>query len=189
MAELEKWFAKGLTQEEYIRSMEQHKENLLVVYNSFYLEEDERVYLQTLQSEGLRAVVLTADWCGDAMVNLPIFMRMAQESCLEARYLIRDENLELMDQYLTNGRARSIPIIVFFNQQGDEIAKWGPRAQQVEAIVGEMKKNLPPKESPEFEAAFKQFAGEISSRFTTDQSIWDAVKDSLMESLKNRVQQ
>ncbi|MFY4776403.1 thioredoxin family protein [Metabacillus sp. RGM 3146] len=188
MANLEEWFAKGLTQQEYVRSMEVHKEHLLTVYNEFRLEEDERVYLQTLQSEGLRAVIITADWCGDAMVNLPIFMRIAEESLIEARYLIRDENLELMDQYLTNGRARSIPIIVIFNQTGEEVAKWGPRASEVEGILGEMKKEMPPKDSPDFEAAFKIFAQKMADIFTKDQQIWNIVKSSQIETIKNRVQ-
>src|SRR5690606_24737899 len=108
--------------------MEKHKENLLHVYNQTTLTASEREFLQGLQAKQLKAIILTADWCGDAMVNVPIFMHIAQEAMLEARFLIRDENLELMDQYLTNGTSRSIPIFIFLDKDGNEIGKWGPRA-------------------------------------------------------------
>ncbi|ALC80390.1 MULTISPECIES: thioredoxin family protein [Bacillus] len=184
---LQAWFEKGLKQHEYIFSMETHKENLLKVYNEVNLDEDEKTLLQGLQKEQLKAVILTADWCGDAMVNLPIFMRIADEALLEARYLIRDENLELMDQYLTNGNARSIPIIIFLDKDGNEIGKWGPRAPQVQEKVDTLKEKLPVKESADYEQAFKEFVKEISILFTTDRAIWADVKGDLIQGLTQAV--
>ncbi len=93
--------------------------------------------LQKLQKKKLRALVITADWCGDAMVNVPIFMRIANEALIDARYFIRDENLDLMDQYLTNGTARSIPIIVIIDQDGNEVGKRGPRSAEAQRFVDE----------------------------------------------------
>ena len=49
--------------------------------------------------------------------------------------LLRDQNLELMDQYLTNGTSRAIPIFVFIDQNGNERAVWGPRAETVQHFV------------------------------------------------------
>ena len=40
-----------------------------------------------------------------------------------------------MDQYLTNGTARSIPIFIFIDEKGEEKAVWGPRAKEVQEIV------------------------------------------------------
>ena len=54
----------------------------------------------------------------------PIIQRMAEVSQIELRFLIRDENLELMDQYLTNQTARSIPIFIFIDEAGEEKAVW-----------------------------------------------------------------
>jgi Thioredoxin len=184
MQNLQTWFEKGMTQYEYIQHMNVHQENLLKVYNGFRLTSEDLASLHPLQTKGLKAVILTADWCGDAMVNLPIFMRLANESLIETRYLIRDENLELMDQYLTNGTARSIPIIILLDQAGNEIEKWGPRAPKVQELVGQMKANLPAKDSAEFEAAFKNFAKDVSKRFTTDETLWLDIKHDLIERLR-----
>ena len=94
---------------------------------------------------------MTADWCGDAMLCVPILMRLAEAAGFELRFLIRDENLELMDQYLTNGKSRSIPIFIFIDADGEERAVWGPRAPEVQRLIEEMRASLPPKDDPQFE--------------------------------------
>ena len=94
---------------------------------------------------------MTADWCGDAMLCVPILMRVAEAAGMELRFLIRDENLELMDQYLTNGKSRSIPIFIFIDADGKERAVWGPRAPEVQRLIEEMRASLPPKDDPQFE--------------------------------------
>ncbi len=174
-----------MNQHEYINTMQVHKENLLKVYNQFQLEEADKELLQAFQEKELKAIILAADWCGDAMVNLPILMRMADEALLETRYLIRDENLELMDQYLTNGKARSIPIIIFLNREFEEVGKWGPRASEAQAIADELKANVPDKESPEYDAAFKAFIKSFTERITTDKALWNDIKNSIISALKN----
>ena len=56
-----------------------------------------------------KLLVLSEDWCGDAVNTLPVVARFADEVGWDFRVLSRDENLDLMDAHLTNGRSRSIP--------------------------------------------------------------------------------
>ena len=107
------WFKKGMTTQEYIDSMQVNREEMMGIYDRFPLPEEARPFYEGLREKGLRVIVLTADWCGDAMLCVPILMRLAEAAGFELRFLIRDENLELMDQYLTNGKSRSIPIFIF----------------------------------------------------------------------------
>ena len=54
-------------------------------------------------------LIITEGWCGDAAQSIPLIEKIAHEnSNIETRYILRDENLELMDKYLSNN-ARSIP--------------------------------------------------------------------------------
>ncbi|WP_026694570.1 thioredoxin family protein [Peribacillus kribbensis] len=183
MKNLENWFSKGLSREEYIGNMQVHQDHLQKVYEGFSLNNEERELLAPLKEKRLKAVILTADWCGDAMVNLPIFMHIADAAGIEERYLIRDENLELMDQYLTNGKSRSIPIILLLNDNGEETVKWGPRAPEAEKQVSELKKDLPSKEDPAFDDAFKQFAANLAQVFTEDHSLWNSIKKDMFKSI------
>lgn len=73
-------------------------------------------------------LIITEGWCGDAAQNIPIIEKIAAENDLiETRYVLRDENLELMDAYLTNN-ARSIPKLIALDAETlEELGTWGPR--------------------------------------------------------------
>lgn len=75
-------------------------------------------------------LIITEGWCGDAAQNIPIIEKIAHEnSNIETKYVLRDENLELMDKYLTNN-ARSIPKLICLEAETlEEIGTWGPRPQ------------------------------------------------------------
>jgi hypothetical protein len=85
-------------------------------------------------------LLITEAWCGDAAQNLPILNKMAEASPkINLRLLLRDDNLEIMDQYLTNG-GRSIPKLIMLDGEMNEIANWGPRPAVVQEMVMENKR-------------------------------------------------
>ena len=85
-------------------------------------------------------LIITEGWCGDAAQNIPVTEKIAAENPkIETRYLLRDENLDLMDKYLTND-ARSIPKLICLDTEGlKEIGTWGPRPQTAMDYFFEMK--------------------------------------------------
>jgi hypothetical protein len=106
--------------------------------------------VEKAQSVGRKMIwlIITEGWCGDAAQNIPIIEKIAAENAnIETRYVLRDENLELMDRYLTYN-ARSIPKLVALDAKTlEEIGVWGPRPQAAMDYYFEMKaKNL---EKPE----------------------------------------
>jgi hypothetical protein len=85
-------------------------------------------------------LVLAEGWCGDASQNLPIMNKMAEASTnIELRILLRDEHLDVMDQYLTNG-ARAIPKLIIMDGDMNQIGTWGPRPSVVQEMVMENKR-------------------------------------------------
>ena len=87
-------------------------------------------------------VVLTEAWCGDAAQNVPVLAKMADISDkIELKLLLRDENLDVMDEYLTNG-GRSIPKLVALNAETmDELFVWGPRPEPAQEMMNDFKAN------------------------------------------------
>jgi hypothetical protein len=75
-------------------------------------------------------LILTEAWCGDAAQNIPPIEKIARENDrIKTLYLLRDENLELMDKYLTGG-ARAIPKLICLDAKAfEEIGAWGSRPQ------------------------------------------------------------
>ena len=81
-----------------------------------------------------RLLVITEDWCLDATSTVPPVAALAEAaSNLDLRVLDRDENLDLMDEHLTNGTARSIPVVLLLDGEGTERAWWGPRPADLQA--------------------------------------------------------
>lgn len=183
---LEHWYDQAMTAEAYMENMEKHRENLQKVYDEFQIPDDEN-FFRRLENRKLRVIAITEDWCGDAMMNIPILLHLAEKSHTEVRMLLRDSNLELMDQYLTNGKSRSIPIFIFIDEEGEEVTHWGPRAETVQQAVDELMSGLPEKDSPEYDAAFKEAIQTLTSRFKSDETFWQATYESIKEKIEQKL--
>ena len=73
-------------------------------------------------------MVITEPWCGDSAQNLPFIYEISKlNENIQLKIICRDENLDIMDLYLTDGKSRSIPKLVVFSEFGDELFQWGPR--------------------------------------------------------------
>lgn len=84
-------------------------------------------------------MVLTEPWCGDSAFLLPVIAEAAAlNDQVILRILPRDENLDIMDQYLTGG-SRSIPKLVAFSETGDELFTWGPRPESSAQLYRQLK--------------------------------------------------
>lgn len=183
---LDQWFSKGLTYQEYIESMKVNRAEMLSIYDRVQLSEDDQKFFQSYQSKQWRVVILTADWCGDAMLCVPILKRIAEYAHFDLRFLNRDENLELMDQYLTNGKSRSIPKFIFMDDRGIEQMVWGPRAREVQALVDQMQSELPSQEDPQYKEKQKEMYRSFSHKITSDPSIWQSVIGSIRQMLSSK---
>ena len=80
-------------------------------------------------------LVLSEDWCGDAVNTVPHVARLAEQAPnLDLRVLGRDANLDLMDAHLT-GVSRSIPVVIAYDAAFAERGWWGPRPSALQAWV------------------------------------------------------
>jgi hypothetical protein len=85
-------------------------------------------------------LVITEAWCGDAAQNVPVIAKMAtQNDNIDLKLILRDQNLEIMDNYLTNG-GRSIPKLVCLDAETlEELGSWGPRPEVAQQMAMEWK--------------------------------------------------
>ena len=97
--------------------------------------------LQALEHEYIW-IVISEGWCGDAAQLLPIFDKMAEQSegKIDLRIVLRDENEELMNHFLTN-KAKSIPKLIVINKAtSGALAHWGPRPNGATELIENYKK-------------------------------------------------
>ena len=84
-------------------------------------------------------MIISETWCGDSAQNIPFFAKVAELNLnIDLRLIMRDENPDVMDLYLTNG-TRSIPILVSFDDSGNEIFRWGPRPEEGKKLFADLK--------------------------------------------------
>jgi len=132
---------KGITYDEFKAAMTRNQER--------FAENEGRVALdpetvRTFKSlpKPLRVLVLAEDWCGDVVANLPVLGRLANEvPTLDVRIFLRDQNLDLMERWLNQGKYQSIPVFVFFDENFRELGHWIERPASVtERRAAERKK-------------------------------------------------
>lgn len=151
-------FHKGLPYEAYVNQMRQQveagdegldeKARKDYTYTSLNYHRTKRAHRSYKVSDEVRAlidsvtapqvwVVITAAWCGDSAQTIPYVAEMVKDNPnIDLRILERDDNLDIMDAYLTNGK-RSIPILIAINEDGEELFRWGPRPYQASQVYSE----------------------------------------------------
>ena len=125
------------TFEQYLEGVEKNRDLWHDLYERVRLPEDLVAEASTI-SGSWHIVALSEDWCGDAVNTLPAVARLADAAGWDVRVASRDENLDLMDSHLTNGRSRSIPVVIVYDENFREIGWWGPRPTELQAwVLGE----------------------------------------------------
>lgn len=122
------------------------------IHKTFAINESLRAIVQGLKHQYTWAVITEA-WCGDSAQNLPLIAEMAKlnPEKIKLQIFLRDENPDLMDQYLTNG-ARAIPkLFAVDDTLQTEAFVWGPRPVEAQELLIAWKQNTDGKTWEEFE--------------------------------------
>lgn len=178
----QEYFAQGITLESYMAQMESNQQKSYSIYEKFELPEDPE-FMALLKEKKPHVLVITEDWCGDAMMNNAILRKIADAADLDVHCVYRDENLELMDRYLTNG-GRSIPKYILLSEDGQVLGDWGPRASKVQEFVDEKKSVLPEKGDPQYDLHMKTVISEISDGFVYNEEFWNIVYEDLRKAFE-----
>lgn len=84
-------------------------------------------------------IIITEPWCGDAAHIVPFLIKMTEENDLISYDIqLRDTAPFLIERYLTNG-SKSIPKLIIRDNDGKDLAVWGPRPEGAQQVVEKMK--------------------------------------------------
>lgn len=86
-------------------------------------------------------IVITEPWCGDASHTIPFIEKLTElNPLLTVKYQLRDTAPFLIENYLSHG-TKSIPKLIIRNAQGDDLAVWGPRPVECQALYMSLKES------------------------------------------------
>lgn len=96
------------------------------VFDQVALTAEQTALLKTFRRR-MPVLCLAGAWCGDCAGQCPIFERFAQAAPgIETCYLDRDAHRDVQQALKINGGDR-VPVLVFFSEDGHEVARYGER--------------------------------------------------------------
>lgn len=135
-------FEQGLSYQAYREQMTRNQERFLANEKTVQLDAEDLAYFASLP-QTLPVAVLAEDWCGDVIANLPVLGALAEQSGkLDVRVFLRDQNLDIMDQYLKEGQFRSIPVFVFLDSDFQDLGHWIERPVRVTQMLAQQRQKL-----------------------------------------------
>jgi len=94
-------------------------------------------------SSRLRVLVLHFDACSDSADTLPILNRIEQETGkIEVRIIERDDNPDRRDSHLLRGIFAAVPVVIFLDDDGNEIGSFTERPDAVTKLRAERKQAI-----------------------------------------------
>jgi hypothetical protein len=136
-------FNQGMTWTEWMTHITRNVSKFQYNYDNTVVSEDDAEALRSLSTEprGVgKVLVLGEDWCPDVFRGLPVLARMAEAAGWDLRAFPRDQNLDIMGEFLKDGAHQSIPTAVFYTRDHEYIAHWIERPAKADAELDEMRK-------------------------------------------------
>jgi hypothetical protein len=149
-------FAQGLTADAFIAQMTRNREQFEtnIEAAAALINDDDRA---VFQARPVSIAAIAEDWCTDVIQFLPPIIALARQiPDLHLRIFLRDQNLDIMDQYLNQGEYRSIPTFVFYDAQWKELGHYIERPAQVTQEMAQETRRFAA-EHPELEGATRSY--------------------------------
>jgi hypothetical protein len=130
-------FAQGLSYAGFLEKATTNHDKFDASYQSVPLTDEDISFFRkaaALPHGPKKILVLAEAWCGDVYRELPTAVRIAEASGMELRIFFRDENPDIMDEFLSNGgKSRAIPVFVFYTEDLQYIAQFTERSATAHA--------------------------------------------------------
>jgi hypothetical protein len=135
-------FASGLTYDAYKAAMTRNRERVEANEKKVSLDPETVRFFKGLPRP-LNVVVLAEDWCGDVIANLPLVGLLAKAAgTLDVRIFYRDQNRDLIDGWLNQGKFQSIPVVAFFDERFRELGHWIERPASVTELRARKRREI-----------------------------------------------
>ena len=130
-------YEQGLTYTDFLAQTKVNVDKFELYYRTSPLTTDDMVFFveaAALPDGPAKILALAEAWCGDVYRELPTIARIAEATGMTLRVFLRDENPDIMDEFLSNdGKSRAIPVFVFYTKDHDYITHFTERSASAHA--------------------------------------------------------
>ena len=130
-------FQQGKSWKEWQESNEVNRDKFLENYDATTLSVEEVAVIKQLiamprgpnvwgvgRHAPARVLALVEPWCPDVYRGLPVMARLCEATSLELRIFLRDQNLDIMQEFLNKDEFQSIPTFVFYTVAHEYLTHW-----------------------------------------------------------------
>ena len=136
--------------QQWLAAIGQRKEEHQRHYDEFKPQpEDVTAIKRLVDQHGVKALILGEDWCPDVWRGLPTMCKLAEATGMQVRAFKRDENKDIMAEFLNKGEFESIPTVVFYDGEHNYLCHWIERAKVATEGLAEVRKRVFPDPMPE----------------------------------------
>ena len=144
-----KLFENGISYEKYIKKSDGYRERM----NDSWLASQKAVQRQSHEkisrmNEILHVLCIAENWCIDCANGVPVIAMLADRTPnWDFRIVSRDIFEKEFETFYTTAGRRKIPLILFSDEDGDEIMRWIERPMRSYQLLGILRdQNLPKEE-------------------------------------------
>ena len=161
-------FATGLSWKDYMAQMGDTKARTEENYQKSQLTDDERKFFSGVKNVKY-AVMTVENWCGDVHRNSPLVAHVVEAiPGAELRCFFRDQATDLRDALLNNGY-QSIPVVVFFDKDWNEVGRWIERAHAATTKAAQLRAGTvdvaPKDDKAKQDAAMNEFRAQMNAAY------------------------
>jgi hypothetical protein len=143
-------FEEGLRYADFLAQAKVNRDKFEQFYKDPAITKEDLAFFSraaALPNGPAKILALAEDWCGDVYRELPTIVRIAEATGAELRVFRRDDNPDIMDEYLSNnGKSRAIPVFVFYTKEHRYITHFLERSvgahKELAAAIEEISTNL-----------------------------------------------
>jgi hypothetical protein len=161
-------YAQGITWQQWMESIDRNQDQFAYNYEAHELDPDHVAAIKALMAKSngpAKCLALGEPWCTDVVRGLPVMARLAEATGLDLRIFFRDQNLDIMNEFLYKGEFQSIPVLVFYTRDHKYIGHWIEKAKLVREqanllsdITSKMRNpDISPEERQKYMAGYAEF--------------------------------
>ena len=125
-------FAQGLAYGDFLAQAAVNQDKFVANGKTVPLTEEDIAFFRKAVAHPngpAKILALAEAWCGDVYRELPTAARIAEAAGMELRVFLRDQNLDIMEEFLSNnGKSQAIPVFVFYTKDQEYLAHWTERS-------------------------------------------------------------
>ena len=125
--------AQGISYKEWMEQIDRNQEKFVDNYEGIQLNADDVAAIKALMAKAGGPAICMAigePWCPDVFRGMPVIAKLCEATGLDLKIFFRDQNLDIMNEFLYKGEFQSIPTLVFYSKDHKELGAWHERAQK-----------------------------------------------------------